>query len=298
MKNKKGFTLVELLAVIVVLGILITITTPTVLRVIRTARVKGLENYVGKIQSDVEKQYLNDSTDSFSDNYGETCVIYNIETDLNIPDTGDYKGYAVYIQDAIRTVRNPYASAEDDDPNAQDVYYIIVWDGTNVITKVYNNNGKVLSQENSTYKAFMNKLDNLGYVPNIRYINYAIRSYAPNGCAYNEDNNPDTTPMEKRKATITNGYEANRVLARVVGCSLPYCSTSIEYTFQKYIGDNPTKINENIITSAESTYPVYVWKSGNIVYYYSDAGTINVVNGSNMFEYLSYFQFLYHILNY
>ena len=49
-KEKKGFTLVELLAVIVILGILALITTPLVLNTIESTRLgaakTGATNYV------------------------------------------------------------------------------------------------------------------------------------------------------------------------------------------------------------------------------------------------------------
>ena len=44
MINKKGFTLVELLAVIVILSIVALVTTPIILNVINDARAKGAED--------------------------------------------------------------------------------------------------------------------------------------------------------------------------------------------------------------------------------------------------------------
>ena len=44
MINKKGFTLVELLAVIVILAIVALVTTPIILNVINDARAKGAED--------------------------------------------------------------------------------------------------------------------------------------------------------------------------------------------------------------------------------------------------------------
>lgn len=44
MKNMKGFTLVELLAVIVILGIVALVTTPAILNVINDSREKGAED--------------------------------------------------------------------------------------------------------------------------------------------------------------------------------------------------------------------------------------------------------------
>ena len=66
-KEKKGFTLVELLAVIVVLGILALITTPLVLNTIDVAREKSAlataNNYLSSLENEfVKKQILNLST--------------------------------------------------------------------------------------------------------------------------------------------------------------------------------------------------------------------------------------------
>ena len=49
MKKKNGFTLVELLAVIVVLAIIMIIAIPSVLDVMNTARKKAFVMYVDKI---------------------------------------------------------------------------------------------------------------------------------------------------------------------------------------------------------------------------------------------------------
>ena len=88
--KEKGFTLVELLAVIVILGIILIITIPTILNVMGSAKKKSFEVYANKsIKSANEKYYQGVMTGS---PYSE-CIVYNIKNDLNIPDTGKYDGY-------------------------------------------------------------------------------------------------------------------------------------------------------------------------------------------------------------
>ena len=54
--NKKGFTLVELLAVIIILAVVVGITIPTVLSVTDTAKKKSFDTAVGSIQTYLQSQ--------------------------------------------------------------------------------------------------------------------------------------------------------------------------------------------------------------------------------------------------
>ena len=60
MKNKKGFTLVELLAVIAILAILVIMALPAVLRMFEKARVDSFTNEVNTIIRTARQQYLLD----------------------------------------------------------------------------------------------------------------------------------------------------------------------------------------------------------------------------------------------
>lgn len=91
MRKKNGFTLVELLAVIVVLAIIMIIAIPSVLDVMGTARRKSFALYVDKVVTGVQTQYVYDSNGG--DIKGAGLYIYDIKTDLNLTSTGDYEGF-------------------------------------------------------------------------------------------------------------------------------------------------------------------------------------------------------------
>ena len=60
MKKRNGFTLVELLAVIVVLAIIMIIAIPAVLDVMNNARKSSFALYIEKVVRDVQTQYVSD----------------------------------------------------------------------------------------------------------------------------------------------------------------------------------------------------------------------------------------------
>ena len=61
MKNKKGFTLVELLAVIAILAILVIIALPNVLELFETARKNSFRNEVNEVYKAAKQRYVIDS---------------------------------------------------------------------------------------------------------------------------------------------------------------------------------------------------------------------------------------------
>ncbi|MCR5483627.1 MAG: BspA family leucine-rich repeat surface protein [Bacilli bacterium] len=92
-KIKEGFTLVELLGVIVVLAIIMLIAIPAVLNVMTTAKRKSFAEYVDKVSSLSQKQLSEDQM--MGNKNGGTCYIYNVKSELGLNNTGDYEGWVL-----------------------------------------------------------------------------------------------------------------------------------------------------------------------------------------------------------
>ena len=95
-KSLKGFTLVELLAVIVILAIIMIIAIPAVLNTMQTARKKSMITYAQRIMNEAEKKYVEKQTfEALKKPATETGYIFDIKTDLGLTNTGDNYGYVV-----------------------------------------------------------------------------------------------------------------------------------------------------------------------------------------------------------
>ena len=89
MNKNKGFTLVELLAVIVILAIIMIISIPAVLDTMVSARKRTFGEYVTKVYNVAQNKYMKDEMLGNSKSY----VKYNIKNDLDLGSTGNYEGY-------------------------------------------------------------------------------------------------------------------------------------------------------------------------------------------------------------
>ena len=107
MKNtRKGFTLVELLAVIVILAIIMIIAIPSVLGTMTTARQKSFCEYVTKVYMAAQGKYMAAQTLGNSDmgnSYttlldDSTAYVYDVRTDLGLENVGDYYGYVAVVK--------------------------------------------------------------------------------------------------------------------------------------------------------------------------------------------------------
>ncbi len=122
MKKKNGFTLVELLAVIVVLAIIMIIAIPSVLDVMNSARKSSFVLYCEKVVTAVQTQFTYDN--SLGNLHGAGLYVYDIGTDLSLTSTGSYVGYVVV--DNRNTVNPPHFILYMHDNN----YEIYNWDVT------------------------------------------------------------------------------------------------------------------------------------------------------------------------
>lgn len=93
MRNKNGFTLVELLAVVVVLAIIMILAIPSVIETMTNARKSEFVVYINKVITNAQNEYKKDQ-DSGSVS-GNKYFIYDISTDLNLKDAGSYRGYVI-----------------------------------------------------------------------------------------------------------------------------------------------------------------------------------------------------------
>lgn len=130
MKKKNGFTLVELLAVIVVLAIIMIIAIPSVLDVMNNARKSSFVLYVDKVVTAVQTQYTYDANGGAI--AGAGYYVYDITKDLNLTTTGSYKGYVIVNAMDVDNVEY-WVSLYDS--NYQILTYNIAWGMPTVNTK-------------------------------------------------------------------------------------------------------------------------------------------------------------------
>ena len=128
MKNKKGFTLVELIAVIALLAAILLIVMPNIVRTFDNGKVKAFATLVQDVYRQAEKDYAedyafneernaycdSDSADYLYDEYGIECkpLKYNDETAyyyITLDNRGKVSSIMVGNED--------YCYVPEDDPN-------------------------------------------------------------------------------------------------------------------------------------------------------------------------------------
>jgi len=91
--KEKGFTLVELLAVIVILAIILIIAVPAVLFTLENAKRKSFGEYVNKVSILSQKQV---TEDQMLGNVSSTeCIVYDVKSGLGLNNTGNYEGWVL-----------------------------------------------------------------------------------------------------------------------------------------------------------------------------------------------------------
>ena len=114
-----GFTLVELLAVIVILAIIMLIAIPAVLNTLTAAKRKSFVEYVDKIFLITQKQVVEEET---MGNPVVGCKTYYIKKDLGLTSTGNYDGFVLVKNDGFNDIAY-YITLHDDEYKVESYLY-------------------------------------------------------------------------------------------------------------------------------------------------------------------------------
>ncbi|HOB26087.1 MAG TPA: cadherin-like beta sandwich domain-containing protein [Bacilli bacterium] len=122
MKKKSGFTLVELLAVLIILAIIMVIAIPAILNVMEDAKKHSFYMYALSMEQKALAKYTDDiNTASLS---ALTCTTYNISNDLGISNTGNYKGWVRISREASSSGNYNYKVTLDSTSTGKPLYYV------------------------------------------------------------------------------------------------------------------------------------------------------------------------------
>ena len=91
MNRKKGFTLVEIIATIVILSIIILISAPSVLKSFNKSRIQAMVIQENKLIETGEVLLEDYCKDAINDSYKEQCEVYYQELVLSNEDKETHK---------------------------------------------------------------------------------------------------------------------------------------------------------------------------------------------------------------
>lgn len=114
MKNRKGFTLVELLAVIVILALVMVLAIPAVFTTLETAKRKTFFEYFENVYSTAKSKWMTDKSLGKGVFKGPGLYVYNIRTDLGAQNGGKFGGYVIV---------SAYESGDD----IKSDFYLYLW---------------------------------------------------------------------------------------------------------------------------------------------------------------------------
>lgn len=115
MKNNKGLTLVELLAVLIILGLLVMIVVPTVAKNLKASRVELCKHQLDSLVS-ASKNWL---TDQINDNYDQMYLNGVFQEQIVTGETLLNQGY-------VGTLENEYKGVKIEISKAGDNYNYVV----------------------------------------------------------------------------------------------------------------------------------------------------------------------------
>ena len=127
MKKRNGFTLVELLAVIVVLAIIMIIAIPNILDTMNSSKKSSFYLYAQSMQEKAIAKYTQD-LDSGKTHLTD-CAIYDIAKDLGLKNTGSYEGWAKVHREAVSSGDKAYKFTLTTENEIQQFYYCLSNDG-------------------------------------------------------------------------------------------------------------------------------------------------------------------------
>lgn len=119
-KNNRGFTLIELLSVIIILALIMVIAIPSILSTMNQARKESFYLYAQSLQSKALAAYTSRQDENDQDTF--ECVVYDIEKDLDIKNTGDYEGWVMVNREAVKSDTKRSASITVTSP--QELEYV------------------------------------------------------------------------------------------------------------------------------------------------------------------------------
>lgn len=174
---KKGFTLIELLAVIIILGIIALITTPMILDIIETSKMKSAKSsalgYIDTLEKQITVNELTTDSqkikDNIYDNFQELSETYGVNVKGTIPTTGWIKiknnqvvDYSLLIDEYVvnsdgTTIKNGQINEKPirtyyvgDLVSIENENFYVINDNDNVLTLIAKYNLNVGSNKSET----------------------------------------------------------------------------------------------------------------------------------------------------